>query len=81
VFDTSYSRDFFLFKVFTGIYTAEAVMKLIVLSPKFYFEERRNIFDFIIVLLSHLELLLGDQNPPGTSALRILRLVKKNGKR
>lgn len=48
-------------------------MKLVALSPKFYFREGWNIFDFVIVLLSLLELSLASVS--GLSVLRSLRLV------
>jgi hypothetical protein len=51
----------------------EAVMKLMAMSPKFYFKEGWNIFDFIIVSLSLLE--LGMANVSGLSVLRSFRLV------
>lgn len=49
-------------------------MKLIAMSPKFYFQEGWNIFDFIIVALSLLE--LGLEGVQGLSVLRSFRLVK-----
>ena len=48
-------------------------MKLMAMSPKFYFKEGWNIFDFIIVSLSLLE--LGLDNVSGLSVLRSFRLV------
>lgn len=50
-------------------------MKLIAMSPKFYFQEGWNIFDFIIVALSLLE--LGLEGVQGLSVLRSFRLVSK----
>lgn len=49
-------------------------MKLIAMSPKFYFQEGWNIFDFIIVALSLLE--LGLEGVQGLSVLRSFRLVR-----
>jgi len=51
-------------------------MKLIAMSPKFYFRFGWNVFDFIIVALSLLEMLFEDANLPGISALRSFRLVR-----
>lgn len=48
-------------------------MKLIAMSPKFYFQEGWNIFDFIIVVLSLVE--LGLEGVQGLSVLRSFRLV------
>lgn len=50
-------------------------MKLVAMSPKFYFQEGWNIFDFIIVALSLLE--LGLEGVQGLSVLRSFRLVSR----
>ena len=47
---------------------------MIAISPKFYFKEGWNIFDFIIVFLSLLE--LGLEGVSGLSVLRSFRLVR-----
>lgn len=49
------------------------MLKLIAMSPKYYFQEGWNIFDFIIVALSLLE--LGLEGVQGLSVLRSFRLV------
>lgn len=49
-------------------------MKLVAMSPKYYFQEGWNIFDFIIVALSLLE--LGLEGVQGLSVLRSFRLVR-----
>lgn len=54
-------------------------MKLMAMSPKYYFQEGWNIFDFIIVALSLLE--LGLEGVQGLSVLRSFRLVSKSCKR
>jgi len=59
---------------FTAAFAVEAVMKLMAMSPKFYFKEGWNIFDFIIVSLSLLE--LGLDNVSGLSVLRSFRLLR-----
>jgi hypothetical protein len=59
---------------FTATFAIEAAMKLIALSPKFYFREGWNIFDFVIVALSLLE--LGLASVSGLSVLRSFRLVR-----
>lgn len=48
-------------------------MKLCAMSPKYYFQEGWNIFDFLIVTLSLLE--LGLEGVQGLSVLRSFRLV------
>ena len=62
-----------IFQFFTATFAVEAVMKLMAMSPKFYFKEGWNIFDFIIVSLSLVE--LGLENVSGLSVLRSFRLV------
>ncbi|KAG7267232.1 LOW QUALITY PROTEIN: hypothetical protein CRUP_010661 [Coryphaenoides rupestris] len=61
-------------QVFTGIFTAEMVVKIIALDPYYYFQQRWNIFDSVIVSLSLLELILADL--PGMSVLRSFRLLR-----
>uniref|UniRef100_A0A3P8U4R8 Sodium channel protein n=1 Tax=Amphiprion percula TaxID=161767 RepID=A0A3P8U4R8_AMPPE len=60
--------------VFTGIFTAEMVLKLIALDPYYYFQQGWNIFDGIIVCLSLME--LGLSNVEGLSVLRSFRLLR-----
>ncbi|XP_061431061.1 sodium channel protein type 4 subunit alpha-like [Lethenteron reissneri] len=60
--------------VFTGIFTAEMVLKLIALDPYDYFQVGWNIFDSIIVSLSLMELGLADVE--GLSVLRSFRLMR-----
>nr|XP_015812914.2 sodium channel protein type 4 subunit alpha [Nothobranchius furzeri] len=60
--------------VFTGIFTAEMVFKLIALDPYYYFQQGWNIFDGIIVCLSLME--LGLSNVEGLSVLRSFRLLR-----
>lgn len=62
-------------QVFTGIFTAEMVLKLIALDPYEYFQQGWNIFDSFIVTLSLVE--LGLANVQGLSVLRSFRLVHK----
>ena len=49
-------------------------MKLMAMSPKYYFQEGWNIFDFIIVSLSLVELAMVNVDS-GLSVLRSFRLV------
>ncbi|KAM4604673.1 sodium channel protein type 3 subunit alpha-like [Polymixia lowei] len=60
--------------VFTGIFTAEMVLKVIALDPYYYFQQGWNIFDGIIVCLSLME--LGLSNVEGLSVLRSFRLLR-----
>lgn len=58
---------------FTATFAIEAGLKLIAMSPKFYFQDGWNIFDFFIVALSLIELSL--EGVQGLSVLRSFRLV------
>uniref|UniRef100_A0A8C7TP39 Sodium channel protein n=1 Tax=Oncorhynchus mykiss TaxID=8022 RepID=A0A8C7TP39_ONCMY len=60
--------------VFTGIFTAEMVLKLIAMDPYYYFQVGWNIFDSIIVTMSLVE--LGLANVEGLSVLRSFRLMR-----
>nr|XP_061799733.1 sodium channel protein type 2 subunit alpha-like [Nerophis lumbriciformis] len=60
--------------VFTGIFTAEMVFKIIAMDLYYYFQEGWNIFDGIIVSLSLMELCLS--NVVGMSVLRSFRLLR-----
>ena len=60
-------------QVFTGIFAAEAFLKIIALNPMQYLKDRWNCFDIVIVLLSFLELALDGVS--GLSVLRSFRLV------
>ncbi|XP_034049280.1 sodium channel protein type 4 subunit alpha A [Thalassophryne amazonica] len=60
--------------VFTGIFTAEMVLKLIAMDPYYYFQVGWNIFDSIIVTMSLVE--LGLANVQGLSVLRSFRLLR-----
>ncbi|XP_046884070.1 sodium channel protein type 4 subunit alpha-like [Hypomesus transpacificus] len=60
--------------VFTGIFTAEMVFKVIALDPYYYFQQGWNMFDGIIVCLSLMELGLSDVE--GLSVLRSFRLLR-----
>ncbi|XP_053096648.1 sodium channel, voltage gated, type VIII, alpha subunit a isoform X2 [Pangasianodon hypophthalmus] len=60
--------------VFTGIFTAEMVAKLVAMDPYYYFQEGWNIFDGFIVSLSLMELGLADVE--GLSVLRSFRLLR-----
>ncbi|KAG1695926.1 Sodium channel protein 60E [Nymphon striatum] len=60
-------------KVFTSVFTLEAVLKLIVLKKK-YFSSGWNIFDLLVVVASLVDLALQTTN--GLSVLRTLRLLR-----
>ncbi|XP_071749702.1 sodium channel protein para isoform X10 [Lepeophtheirus salmonis] len=59
---------------FTATFAIESCIKLMAMSPKYYFLEGWNIFDFIIVSLSLIE--LGLVNVSGLTVLRTFRLLR-----
>ncbi|NXA14193.1 SCN2A protein, partial [Sapayoa aenigma] len=61
-------------QVFTGIFAAEMVLKIIAMHPFYYFQVGWNIFDSFIVTLSMVELFLS--NVDGLSVLRSFRLLR-----
>ncbi|XP_074841617.1 sodium channel protein type 5 subunit alpha-like [Carettochelys insculpta] len=66
--------------VFTGIFTAEMILKIIALDPYYYFQQRWNIFDSLIVTFSLLELSLYTRKQTRRltifRAFRLLRVFK-----
>uniref|UniRef100_A0A8C4I0H9 Sodium channel protein n=1 Tax=Dicentrarchus labrax TaxID=13489 RepID=A0A8C4I0H9_DICLA len=60
--------------VFTCIFTAEMVLKIIALDPYYYFQKGWNIFDGIIVSLSLIELCMSTGG--GMTVLRSFRLLR-----
>ncbi|NWZ62700.1 SCN5A protein, partial [Acrocephalus arundinaceus] len=69
--------------VFTGIFTAEMILKIIALDPYYYFQQPWNIFDSVIVTLSLVELSVPrsknkkERQKGGTlSVLRSFRLLR-----
>ncbi|XP_068804849.1 sodium channel protein type 2 subunit alpha isoform X3 [Struthio camelus] len=61
-------------QVFTGIFAAEMILKIIAMDPFYYFQVGWNIFDSFIVTLSLVELFLS--NVDGLSVLRSFRLLR-----
>uniref|UniRef100_A0A8B9TUH0 Sodium channel protein n=1 Tax=Anas platyrhynchos TaxID=8839 RepID=A0A8B9TUH0_ANAPL len=61
-------------QVFTGIFAAEMVLKIIAMDPFYYFQVGWNIFDSFIVTLSLVELFLSSVD--GLSVLRSFRLLR-----
>ncbi|NWT77730.1 SCN5A protein, partial [Lanius ludovicianus] len=69
--------------VFTAIFTAEMILKIIALDPYYYFQQPWNIFDSVIVTLSLIELSFPrnkskreDQKGGTLSVLRSFRLLR-----
>jgi len=62
--------------VFTGIFTIEMMIKLIALSPRLYFKDSFNILDFVLVVLSYIDIILVDYDTNILRGLRSLRVFK-----
>lgn len=73
--------------IFTAIFTLEAIIKIIAYHT-FYFKQGWNIFDFIIVIISYITLIIGQLStaaigPKQTTIVRafrigrVFRLIKK----
>ncbi|XP_029315241.1 sodium channel, voltage-gated, type I-like, alpha [Cottoperca gobio] len=60
--------------VFTAIFTGEMVLKIIALDPYYYFQERWNIFDGVIVSISLMEFCFSSVG--AMSVLRSFRLMR-----
>ncbi|TFJ96549.1 Sodium channel protein type 5 subunit alpha [Platysternon megacephalum] len=68
-------------KVFTGIFTAEMILKIIALDPYYYFQQRWNIFDSLIVTVSLIDLSLptkskGRKEQGNVLVLRSFKLLR-----
>uniref|UniRef100_A0A6I8P2P0 Voltage-dependent L-type calcium channel subunit alpha n=1 Tax=Ornithorhynchus anatinus TaxID=9258 RepID=A0A6I8P2P0_ORNAN len=50
--------------VFTGLFTVEMILKLIAFKPKDYFSDPWNVFDFLIVIGSIIDVILSETNSP-----------------
>ncbi|XP_013910090.1 PREDICTED: sodium channel protein type 5 subunit alpha-like [Thamnophis sirtalis] len=61
--------------VFTAIFTAEMVLKMIALDPYYYFQCSWNVFDFTVVIISIINLFLKIRSPIFRT-LRIFKLSK-----
>ncbi|KAJ6659310.1 hypothetical protein lerEdw1_019181 [Lerista edwardsae] len=59
-------------QIFTAIFTIEAVLKIIALDPYYYFQNAWNIFDFIVVAIGLINLVIKFR----LSILRMLRIFK-----
>jgi hypothetical protein len=76
--------------VFLFVFISEAVIKLLALGPRWYFVDPWNMFDFVVVLLSCVMLVVdsmngdwtcatktgGDINVPALSMLRVFRIAR-----
>nr|XP_025039134.1 sodium channel protein type 5 subunit alpha-like isoform X2 [Pelodiscus sinensis] len=64
--------------IFTGIFTAEMILKIIALDPYYYFQQRWNIYDSLIVTVSLIDLSLRTKSKgrKGRGNLLVLRTFK-----
>ncbi|XP_032822016.2 sodium channel protein type 2 subunit alpha isoform X1 [Petromyzon marinus] len=62
---------------FTGTFTAEMVLKIIAMDPYYYFQEKWNQFDSVVVTVSLVEMWLPDfDNLSVLRSFRLLRVIK-----
>lgn len=59
---------------FTAVFAFESFIKMAAMSPKYFFADNWNVFDFIIVALSLVEILF--EGIEGLSMLRTFRLLR-----
>nr|XP_039249115.1 sodium channel protein type 4 subunit alpha B-like [Styela clava] len=62
--------------VFNSLFTIEMAGKMLALSPYHYFAVAWNTFDFIVVTLSLIEMVMSDKLPDGLAVLRTFRLIR-----
>uniref|UniRef100_A0A8D2ALK0 Voltage-dependent L-type calcium channel subunit alpha n=1 Tax=Sus scrofa TaxID=9823 RepID=A0A8D2ALK0_PIG len=71
--------------LFTGLFTVEMILKLIAFKPKGYFSDPWNVFDFLIVIGSVIDVILSETNNAEENSrisitffrlFRVMRLVK-----
>ncbi|XP_028810172.1 voltage-dependent L-type calcium channel subunit alpha-1C isoform X3 [Denticeps clupeoides] len=53
--------------LFTGLFTVEMILKLIAFKPRGYFSDPWNVFDFLIVIGSIIDVILSEINPADSS--------------
>jgi hypothetical protein len=63
---------------FTGIFTLEAILKIIAFGPVKYFSKKWNWFDFGVIILALVDLVLGLvlQYPSFLNVLRTVRILR-----
>ncbi|XP_034056719.1 voltage-dependent L-type calcium channel subunit alpha-1C isoform X7 [Gymnodraco acuticeps] len=54
--------------LFTGLFTVEMILKLIAFKPRGYFSDPWNVFDFLIVIGSIIDVILSEINPADSSS-------------
>ncbi|XP_066580597.1 voltage-dependent L-type calcium channel subunit alpha-1C isoform X2 [Amia ocellicauda] len=54
--------------LFTGLFTVEMILKLIAFKPRGYFSDPWNVFDFLIVIGSIIDVILSEINPADSAS-------------
>ena len=72
-------NSYLIFQIFTAFFCVEAMLKIIAMGKE-YFKNQWNVFDFIIVLFSIVEIIVSavfdDATFDGLTILRVLRLMR-----
>uniref|UniRef100_A0A3Q0SNR1 Voltage-dependent L-type calcium channel subunit alpha n=1 Tax=Amphilophus citrinellus TaxID=61819 RepID=A0A3Q0SNR1_AMPCI len=62
--------------LFTGLFTVEMILKLIAFKPRGYFSDPWNVFDFLIVIGSIIDVILSEINVTASDGFSCLGLLK-----
>ncbi|KAL2102517.1 hypothetical protein ACEWY4_001685 [Coilia grayii] len=65
--------------LFTGLFTVEMILKLIAFKPRGYFSDPWNVFDFLIVIGSIIDVILSEINPTTESSSSHSTVVRPMG--
>ncbi|XP_052433351.1 voltage-dependent L-type calcium channel subunit alpha-1C isoform X1 [Carassius gibelio] len=65
--------------LFTGLFTVEMILKLIAFKPRGYFSDPWNVFDFLIVIGSIIDVILSEINPADPSSSPPSSVVRPMG--
>ncbi|KAJ8386896.1 hypothetical protein AAFF_G00164930 [Aldrovandia affinis] len=65
--------------LFTGLFTVEMILKLIAFKPRGYFSDPWNVFDFLIVIGSIIDVILSEINPADSTPSSQSPMVRPMG--
>ncbi|XP_036373460.1 voltage-dependent L-type calcium channel subunit alpha-1C isoform X1 [Megalops cyprinoides] len=65
--------------LFTGLFTVEMILKLIAFKPRGYFSDPWNVFDFLIVIGSIIDVILSEINPADSTSSSQSSMVRPMG--
>ncbi|KAI1888483.1 hypothetical protein AGOR_G00185610 [Albula goreensis] len=65
--------------LFTGLFTVEMILKLIAFKPRGYFSDPWNVFDFLIVIGSIIDVILSEINPADSTTSSQSSMVRPMG--